>query len=357
MVRFPATQEQSRMHLSIAITLVTVFFAAPAWTQSAPAQSSSAPSSSRAKAPLLQAVTVTGVQPGPGLWKVSKGDHVMWVLGTLSPLPKRMQWQSAEVEQAIAHSQELLESPSAELKVDAGFFSQLALLPSVYSARKNPNGEDLQQILPPDMFARWEAIKQPYFGNDKSIEYWRPILVALKLYQKALDKAGLTNANDVTSAIRKLASKHDVKRIAVKYQLVVEHPRDAVETIKQTNLHDVSCFNQTLDTVQDNMGALAARANAWSTGDIQALRGFELNDRHESCVIAVVNADFAQQLGLHDLPERIENAWLFAAQAALARNTQTFAVLPMEQVLKPDGFLAALKAEGYTVQSPEELDP
>lgn len=344
------------MRIPVAVGLLILSLSAPAWSQSTPASSTSAPSPSLTHAPLLQAVTVTGVQPGPGLWKVSKGDHVMWVLGTLSPLPKHMQWQSAEVEQVIAHSQELLEPPSAELKVDAGFFSKLALLPSVYSARKNPNGENLQQILPPDMFARWETAKQQYFGNDKGIEYWRPILVALKLYQKALDKAGLTGASDVGQTVRKLASRHDVKSTSVKYQLVVEHPRDALDTIKQTNLHDISCFNQTLDTVQHDMGALTARANAWSTGDIQTLRGFALSDRHESCVIAVVNADFAEQLGLHDLPERIESAWLIAAQAALARNPQTFAILPMEQVLKPDGFLAALKARGYTVQSPDELD-
>jgi uncharacterized protein YbaP (TraB family) len=356
MVRFPAIQEQSRMRLPTAVGLFVLSLAAPAWAQSIPAASSTTPAPSRADAPLLQAVTVTGVQPGPGLWKVSKGDHVMWVLGTLSPLPKHMEWRSTEVEQAIAHSQELLESPSAELKVDAGFFSKLVLLPSVYSARKNPGGADLQQILPADMYARWEVTKQGYFGNDKGIEYWRPILVALKLYQKALDKADLTDASDVTNVVKKLAEKHDVKRTPVKYQLVVEHPRDAVETIKQTNLHDISCFNQTLDTVEHNMGALTARANAWSTGDIQNLRSFALSDRHESCVIAVVNADFAQQLGLHDLPERIEGAWLTAAQAALARNAQTFAVLPMEQVLSPDGFLAHLKTKGYTVQSPDELD-
>jgi hypothetical protein len=52
----------------------------------------------------------------------------------------------------------------------------------------------------------------------------------------------------------------------------------------------------------------------------------------------------------------MEDVWLTAAQSALARNTQTFAVLPMEQVLSPDGFLAHLKAKGYTVQSPDELE-
>jgi uncharacterized protein YbaP (TraB family) len=344
------------MRMMIAVGLLAMFFASPLWAQSVPAASTSAPSPSAANAPLLQAVSVTGVQPGPGLWKVSKGDHVMWVLGTLSPLPRHMQWRSAEVEQVIAHSQELLDPPSAEVKVQAGFFSKLALLPTAYSARKNPGGENLQQILPPEMFSRWEVAKQEYFGNDKGIEYWRPILVALKLYQKALDKAGLTNASSVTDIVHKLADRYDVKRTPVRYQLVVEHPRDALETIKQTNLHDISCFNQTLDTVEHDMGALTARANAWSTGDIETLRGFALSDRHESCVIAVINADFAQQLGLHDLPQRIENTWIAVAQSALARNTQTFAVLPMEQVLSPDGLLAHLKAQGYTVQSPEDLD-
>lgn len=344
------------MRVSIVFGLLAALFVSPAWTQSTPASSSTAPSPSREKAPLLQAVTVTGEQPGPGLWKVSKGDHVMWVLGTLSPLPRHMEWRSAQVDRTIAQSQELLESPTAELKVDAGFFSKLALLPSVYGARKNPGGEDLQQILPPDMYARWEVVKQQYFGNDTSIEYWRPILVAWKLYQKALNKAGLTSASGVTDAVQKLADKHDVKRTPVKYQLVVEHPRDALDTIKQTNLHDISCFNQTLSIVEHDMDLLTVRANAWSTGDIDTLRNISVNDRHESCLIAVLNADVAEQLGLHDLPQRMEAAWQQAAQAALARNAQTFAVLPMREVLSPDGYLAHLKAEGYTVQSPEDLD-
>jgi uncharacterized protein YbaP (TraB family) len=345
------------MRMTLAVGLLALFLATPAWTQNAaPASASSAPSPSHVNAPLLQTVSVTGVQPGPGLWKVSKGDHVMWVLGTLSPLPKHMQWRSTEVEDTLAHSQELLESPTAELKVDAGFFGKLALLPSVYSARKNPGGESLQQILPPEIYARWEVAKQQYFGDDNGIEYWRPILVAMKLYQKALDRAGLTGRGDVVNTVEKLARKHDVKSTPIKYKLVIEHPRDAVETIKQTNLHDISCFNQTLNTVENDMGALTQRANAWSTGDMQTLRSFTLNDRYESCVIAVINADFAQQLGLHDLPERMAAIWLTAAQSAMSRNAQTFAVLPMEQIMSPDGFLAQLKAKGYTVRSPDEQD-
>ena len=46
----------------------------------------------------LLLILVTGQQPGPGLWKVthpSAGhDHVLWILGSYGPLPRKMQWRS-----------------------------------------------------------------------------------------------------------------------------------------------------------------------------------------------------------------------------------------------------------------------
>lgn len=59
----------------------------------------------------MDAVVVSGVQPGPDMWKVSKAGHVLWVLGVQSPLPRKMQWHSPEVEAAIAQSQEVLNQP------------------------------------------------------------------------------------------------------------------------------------------------------------------------------------------------------------------------------------------------------
>src|SRR5690606_19609420 len=44
-----------------------------------------------------QTVVVSGALPGPGLWKVRKDGNTLYVLATLSPLPKRMEWESAGV--------------------------------------------------------------------------------------------------------------------------------------------------------------------------------------------------------------------------------------------------------------------
>src|SRR6185312_14696599 len=78
--------------------------------------------------PLLAPVVVSGVVPGPGLWRVSKGDHVLWVLGTLSPLPGHIQWESREVAQVLAQSKQVLLEPKIKLKADVGFFGKLFLL-------------------------------------------------------------------------------------------------------------------------------------------------------------------------------------------------------------------------------------
>src|SRR5690348_12132082 len=117
--------------------------------------------------PLLAPVVVSGVVPGPGLWKVSKGDHVLWVLGTLSPLPGHIQWESHEVAQVLAQSKQVLLEPKIKLKADVGFFGKLFLLPTAYGARKNPDGKTLDQVMDAPTYARWLALKQKYLGDDR----------------------------------------------------------------------------------------------------------------------------------------------------------------------------------------------
>jgi hypothetical protein len=304
----------------------------------------------------LAPVAVTGVQPGPGMWKVSKGDHVMWVLGTLSPLPENMQWQSHDLAQIIGQSQEVLLSPSIKVKINSGFLGKLFLLPSAYSARKNDNGETLQQVLPAALYARWQVLKQKYLGSSNSVERWRPIFAAQELYKKAIKANGLSPSGGIGSTVEALAKQYGVKQTPVDYQFVVEQPREAIKTFKSSGLDDTACFSHTLDSIEQDMPTMTARANAWAVGDLQALRQLPDSERRDTCVAAVTGAAFAHKLGIDDVPGRLETTWLDAAHAALASNAQTFAMLPMSELLSPTGYIAKLKAQGYAVESPEEQD-
>src|SRR3546814_747050 len=118
---------------------VLVAAVAPAFAQDAVEQDVAEPI--RDVAP----VVVSGALPGPGLWKVTKGDHVLWVLGTQAPLPKRMQWRSARVEDILAQSQEVIHAPVMGLTVQAGgFFRSLMLAPKV---RSEEHTSELQSLM------------------------------------------------------------------------------------------------------------------------------------------------------------------------------------------------------------------
>ena len=119
-----------------------------------------------------ETVIVTGDQPGPGLWLVRKGNHDLWILGTLNPLPAKMQWQSRQVEDVIANAQEVIRPPMVSFDVKAGFFKKLSLLPSMLGARKNPDGKTLEQLVSPQSYARWKALKARYIGSDGGVEKW-----------------------------------------------------------------------------------------------------------------------------------------------------------------------------------------
>jgi len=301
----------------------------------------------------LATVAVSGVQPGPGLWTVSKNGHVMLVLGVISPLPQRMQWRSAEVETAIAGAQQVLQLPDIKLKADVGFFGKLFLLPSAYSARKNDNGATLQQVLPAPLFARWEALKGKYIGKDNGIERWRPIFASQELYKKALRANQLSKSGGVQANIDVLAKKYAVAETSTDYPVEIQHPHDAIKAFKASGLDDIACFGRTLDAIEQDMPAMTVRANAWASGDLDALRKLPDSDRRGTCVSAISDADFARKLGFSDVPARMEANWLSVARTALTQNAQTFAMLPIKELLSPTGYLSRLKAEGYQVVAPD----
>ena len=81
-----------------ALYLSVLTLPAVAQTTAAPEPAPAVAPAAAAEEPAPATVVVEGRRPGPGVWKVSKGDHVMWVFGLYSPLPQKMEWDSARVE-------------------------------------------------------------------------------------------------------------------------------------------------------------------------------------------------------------------------------------------------------------------
>ena len=327
------------------------------------AQSTAVPSPAAASAPapateVLETVLVSGEQPGPGMWRVSKGDNVLWIVGIQSPMPKKMTWRAKKVESTVANSQEVLGQPGASVSwKQIGYFRALTLLPAAMESVKNPDGATLREIVPAQMYARWVALRSKYIGeyqdNDNDLERSRPMFAAGKLYREAIAKGGMTFTSPVTAVINEAAKKHNVKVTPVTITPPTDNARSAIKELKKTRLEDLDCFTKTIERIETDLQAMRLRANAWATGDINAIRALPLNDQREACEAAIRDAGFVKTLGVQDLPAQIEAAWMNAAEAALAKNKSTVATLSMPQLLKPNGYLSKLKAKGYVIEEPD----
>ncbi len=300
----------------------------------------------------LDTIVVSGRYAGPGLWKVRSGDRVMWILGTQSPLPKRMEWDSARVERRVSEAQELLLPPTVDLDADVGFFRGITLLPSLFKARKNPDGKTLRDVLPAAQYARWLSLKKRYIGADGGIEEWRPVFAALELYEKAITRSGMTQSQVVSDAVRKAAKRAEVKVTTPTIKIKIANAKSAIREFSSAALDDQECFRRTLDRIEGDLDTMAGRANAWAEGDIETLRSLPYQNQFIVCSEVFTGTAMARKQGMQDIRARMENEWLAAAEKALGQNVSTFAVLPMSQLLQPDGLLQRLAAKGYAVEEP-----
>lgn len=333
--------------------------AMPVWAQTEAVTPAPAPVSApdQHDEPAVETVVVAGQRPGPGLWKVSKDDHVLWILGTHSPLPTQMTWRSQQAETMLAQSQEVLGPPGSGFGISAtpmNLLRGLTMLPQLIGIQNNPDGAKLQDILAPDVYARWLLLKKKYHSDDASIERQRPMFAAQKLFDSALHQTGLSKRDVVGDAVMALAKKSGIKftDTAVREELV--NPRDALKEFKKSSLADKECFSKTLTRLETDLDAMRVRANAWAIGDIGKIEELTFDDQASTCNAAITNsAAFQARPELASLPQRARESWLAAAEKSLATNRSTFALMSLKTLLDPKGYLTDLQAKGYTVEKPE----
>jgi uncharacterized protein YbaP (TraB family) len=345
--------------LALAATLLTFGLIAASPGAVAPAAANSARAAGQARAPQaaassapsagtdapMEEVVVTGEHEGPRLWKVHKGDHVLWILGTVTPLPKKMIWQSDAVEAVLQQSQEVVPAWPA-FGIGANPFTLLRVWIQWRSMQKSPDRMNLQQVLPPPLYARFAALKARYAPKDARLDELRPGFAAERLLDEALDVSGLTLHNEVQRTVLKLARKQGVK--IHQDRLKVEHPVDVLKDVGKTPLSgEIACLEAVVGRLETDIGPMQARARAWALGDVDTLRKLNHPDDRTACIEAVSTSD-----RVRGLIARAQEDWFLAVEDALNRNQSTLAVQSMDRLLGDNGTLAVLRKQGYQVEGP-----
>ena len=293
----------------------------------------------------LDEIAIIGERPGPRLWKVSKGDHVLWLMGTLNHLPRRMTWRSSEVEAALSQSQELLTSgPSVSASI--GPIAAIRLYVQWRRTQKNPDRLKLNVWLPAPLYARFETLKARFDPGDDSIEELRPSFAALRLYEHAVEAAGMTAHDEVEQAVVKLAKRRGIP--VQRAELKVDDPSGALKEVGALPpTVEVDCLAATVARIETDLPSMQQRAAAWAVGDVDRLRALPYPNQREICINALSNSP-----RIKALVDRVVQAWSDEAESALDRNRVSFAMRPIYELLDAEGPLARFRAEGYRVEGP-----
>jgi hypothetical protein len=284
----------------------------------------------------IETVVVTAHQPGPLMWRVKKGDSEIVLLGMVEPLPKTLDWNKDGVRAALKGSRELLLPPRAS----AGLFDMLWLLTWNSDALYLPDKTAVESTLPPDLRARFTAVREKIHGDPDRYSSLRPPLAALRLEGDFL-KARAFTQDEPSDALRHLARESGVSS-----RFVADYP--AVPMLKQLPNMPQSANEACVKAALDDMDAVSARAapmaQAWAAGDLEGIKGNYSEQRFESCIPSTPS--FAA------LFQRAVNDSLGAANAALARPGKTVMAVPLGALLRKGGLLDRLAGEGLAVEAP-----
>jgi uncharacterized protein YbaP (TraB family) len=290
-------------------------------------------------------VVISGSYRGPKLWRVSKDGHALWLLGTVEPLPKRMVWQTADIQGLLRNTQEVIPAwPS----VGIGFHPLTAL--HLYAlwreAQTNPDHQPLRAVLPPALYTRFSALKSRYAPHDRRIEQLRPILAARRLYDDALGASDLTPHNDIQRTVLRLARQEGVPIHQDK--LLVKDPVDVMRDLTEIpRAAEIACLQSVMMRLETDVGPMQARARAWALGEVALLRRLPHIDNRATCLEAVSGSQ-----RVRTLVASAEQDWMSAAAQALAQNRSTLALQSMDLLLGPGGTLATFRRMGYRVEGP-----
>lgn len=300
----------------------------------------------------IEEIIVYGRQPGPPMWKVSRGEHVLWLFGVLLPLPENMQWESDKVAAVIAQSQEYLSIKMPEQRIPLNPFKLVRAYRLAVSLTMNPGGATLADVVPENMYARFAALQAQYPVRD--FEKMRPYFAAEALHGNAVRANHLTNDSDVEKRIERLICQNGaIKKTEIHfgpdyldYEFLKSEGDRLLDDASSTE--ELVCFEASLASIETDVEGMKYRADAWARGYVDEIRYYqEYPDQYGACLQVFKSIGDVQAL-----MQQTDAEWMVAAERALANNVSTFAVLPMDQLIKPDGLLEQLRVSGYAIVEP-----
>jgi uncharacterized protein YbaP (TraB family) len=290
--------------------------------------------------PVLDEIVVTAERAGPGMWHVHRGAANVWILGSISPLPRDITWRSRQVEQVLESTSQVLVQKPLEISVPRILWMLIADRKYLMVG----GGKKVKDVLPPDLHARFAAQRSKVTDDADKWERYRPIIAAAFLQQAAFHQVNLSMRLDLGAALRALAKKHGVRIEEIK----VAGVSDMLEALKtMPAVTERTCVEASLTTIESGLPRLVERAQAWAGGNVDRIENLPELKEVDACRTAL---DAGK--GALDVIGRIRQTWLQNIEKYLRSAGTTIAVINLDMLLERGGLLDELRAEGYEIDAP-----
>ena len=282
--------------------------------------------------PLVEGLEVVAKAPGPALWRVSRGDSQVVILGTVSPVLHQLTWDDARLRRNLTGARQLL-VPS---RPTGGAKAILAFALRDRARLRVDADQPLSRRLPPTLAARFAAdaaaARQPVSKYDR----WKPTAAGLMLLNDFDKAAGLSRGKPIITVTR-LAGK---MRVPVKSAGRLDVADVLKDGTKLDDAQNLACLTVLLEQLERLAGAPGELGRAWANADLRAVNRLYTPRGGADCPL------------LDPLLDREVGETAALVEQALKTPGRSVAVVDMSLLLRPGGVLDRLSAAGARVDTP-----
>jgi uncharacterized protein YbaP (TraB family) len=284
---------------------------------------------------VVDELVVSARPNGPAMWRVHKGDSEVIILGSIQPLPHQPPWDTRRMESLMEGARQVLLPPSGRV----GGLQAVSMSLST-GKLKLPRGQRVDQVLSPQLRARYLETVSLFGMDERRYESWKPGAAGFLMLSDYREKVGLSTAKP-GSTIERMAK---ARRIPVR---IVGSGSVGQMFNGAKGLSDAQhqrCLALALDEIDREADYARPVAAAWAVGDIEAVRRAYPAPVLEACLLEVPSYRRLIDSGVTEATGLINEA--------LAQPGKTIAVMDLNFLIRRGGVLDRMKAQGAEITAP-----
>ncbi len=277
-------------------------------------------------------VVVRAHAPGPAMWKLTRGDATVWVMGTLHVAPKAITWDATRFRRILNGAHVLIlprivqDEPVSEQDMELS------------------GSQQLSDVVSAPAFHRFQTdLQRENFDDLPNGLAYQPAWAGAWLIVRIYIAHGITT-HIVPPEIATYAAQSGV---SIKYVDRRTNRLQAHQYYRMDKAAGAACLDDYLDGIDHDLATADMMGKAWAEGDVPAILANHREPAWVTCFLS--QPKYAATYETYAVDDMVK-----AVDEALKTPGKSVAVMPLSDLLRRDGILDRLRAEGVTITAPAE---